>query len=467
MLTPRTVSPLLDGFALSNPISRHDATQCVSALEQATGAHYVVKTIHISQSGVLSGSLQERANADKAGKAQAQALAEEAKALGKLSTMGYFAAYEDAQIVPAEDRSGYEVYLLAPHRPSLQHILHKPGLTQLEVINMALDICSALSTCRRAGYFYANLKPSNIFYTGQHYRIGDLGFVSMSTLGHAPLPASCRNRYTPGELQSGQTALNDTADLYALGMILYEAYNGGNLPGKTDVAGALWAPPKYADYEMAEIILRACALDPAIRWHDPEQMSAALSRYLRRNGMRNTPVVPAVTAAVEDEDAYIEPFLPEDYDPAELTPEVPKQPVRRKRKPARKQRPNRGGILLVLILAAVLALEILVGIVILKPDDTDDTPDNALTITSLTAMGNQAGDAVTLSLTWDDSQNSKYWTVTYWSDDGVQTSLNFAGHTVMVRSLESGTSYTFVITAQDGTALTGQTQVQFTTPAQD
>jgi hypothetical protein len=71
---------------------------------------------------------------------------------------------------------------------------------------------------------------------------------------------------------------------------------------------------------MAEIILRACAPDPRIRWQGPEQMGLALMRYTQRNGMRDEPIIPPIVMELaQASQDTVEDFLPEE--PVELHPE--------------------------------------------------------------------------------------------------------------------------------------------------
>lgn len=325
MSAPRPISPILDGFELGKPISRHGAVQCCVATEKISGDPFIVKMISVPESGVhvdallMAGAFSDRSGANSYYKEQARAILNEAKTLRYMAALGNFADFDSVQVVPGEQENGFEIYFLAPYRLSLQQMMHREDLSQLEILNMGLDICAALTACRHAGFFYANLKPSNIFYIGQNYRIGDLGFVPLSTVNSAPLPEHLRNKYSPPELMVGKAPLNNTADVYALGLILYEAYNGGTLPGEKDKVGKLFAPPKYADYELAEIILRACAPDPSIRWSSPEQMGHALARYLHRNGIRNAPIIPSALKEIPRYvPAKIEDFLPEEYDDSEF-----------------------------------------------------------------------------------------------------------------------------------------------------
>ena len=96
-----------------------------------------------------------------------------------------------------------------------------------------------------------DLKPANVFYSeAQGYRIGDIGFASLASLPYSSLPVQYRSTYTAPELLDEMAVLNSTVDVYALGLILYQAYNGGVLPNIAP--GTLLPTPSYADYELAE-----------------------------------------------------------------------------------------------------------------------------------------------------------------------------------------------------------------------
>lgn len=42
----------------------------------------------------------------------------------------------------------------------------------------------------------------------------------------------------------------------------------------------------YADYEISEIILKACAFQPADRYQSPQELKDALVEYMKRNQVR-------------------------------------------------------------------------------------------------------------------------------------------------------------------------------------
>lgn len=318
---PQRVSPLLDGFVLGGAISEHHGVTCYPAIEESTGQRYILKIISIpaSQSQVdallLTGACSDREQVQAYYQDLTDGVAGETDKLEQLSKNEGFVPYVDKQILPKENEIGFDVYLLSKFTPSLQVVMHTKPLTHLAAVNLGLDICAALAACRRMGCLYVDLKPENIFPSEtQGYRIGDLGFLPLSSLKYASLPEKYRSSYTAPEVSDALSTLNDTMDVYALGLILYQVYNNGQLPVATDEG---IPAPLYADYEMAEIILKACAADPADRWQDPVQMGQALVDYMQRNSVNDEPVIPAPVVIDEPEETQ-EGFISEEENDEEL-----------------------------------------------------------------------------------------------------------------------------------------------------
>ncbi len=317
MSEPKLVSPLLDGCILGQAISCHDGVRCCPAIREENGEKLIVKIISIPSSQVqldallLTGAYSNREDALGYFMELAQDILKEKDILSNLSRLEGFVPHLDAQIVPMEDGVGFEVYLLSPYKKTAEKLLDSKELTHLSVVNLGLDMCAALAAARRAGQLYVDLKPSNIFQLeGLGFRIGDLGFVPLSSLQFATLPEKYRSIYTPAEVLDTMAVLNDTVDIYALGLVLYQAYNGGSLPEKMEGL----EPPMYADYEMAEIILKACDPVPEKRWKTPAEMGQALVQYMQRNSVNDDPIIPPPPPAEEPEEEIqeaVEEFLPE------------------------------------------------------------------------------------------------------------------------------------------------------------
>ena len=300
MSEEKRISPLLDGFTLGSPMSEHDGVRCCPAIKENTEKKYIVKVITIPATQVqmdamlLAGAFKDPSDAMDYYKEVADDVVKEVELLEKLSRLEGFLPYDGCQIEPiTRRRLGYEVYLLGSYKKSLEKHLRSSPVTKLEAINLGLDICGALSLCRQTGALYVDLKPSNIFMSEQkEYRIGDLGFVSMDALSYTALPSKYISAYTPPEFEDPMAVLNTTADTYALGMILYQLYNDSQLPSREEVLDGNIPAPVNADYELAEIILKAVHPDFQQRWQDPSAMGQALVAYMQRNTVNDVPITP-------------------------------------------------------------------------------------------------------------------------------------------------------------------------------
>lgn len=327
MSEPKLISPLLDGFLIGEPISEHHGVSCYPAMRANTDERYIVKVISIPASQVqldallLSGAYSNQEEARTYFEELAQGVTDEIKVLDKLHALEGFMPYTAHQTISLEEGVGYQIYLLSPYKRSLERQFTIEPLTHLAAVNLGLDLCAALATCRRAGFLYLDLKPGNIFISpNKGCCIGDLGFLNMSSLKYASLPDRYRSRYTAPEITDAFAPLTDTMDVYALGLVLYQIYNNGQLPFEGDAPTEPLAPPMYADYEMAEIILKACSLDPAERWQDPAQMGQALVSYMQRNDVNAVPIVPPPIEIAEsvEEATEVEEFLSEDENEAAM-----------------------------------------------------------------------------------------------------------------------------------------------------
>ncbi len=310
MSEPKMISPLLDHFAVGDLISEHDGVCCYPAINKDTQEKYILKIVSIPASQIrlqallTTGAYKSEAEAFEYFSALAKELTQEVSTLDKLASLEGFLPYEACQIVSKTGEVGLDVYLLGSYRRSLQRHLKKNTMTHLAAINLGLDLCACMALCRQSGYLYVDLKPSNIYMLDDKtFRIGDLGFMDLKHLKYASIPERYLSEYTAPEITDALSDLNTTIDIYSIGLILYQVYNGGVLP--TDLS----TPPEYADYELAEIIMKACDPLPANRWQDPVQMGQALKSYMQRNVVNDDLIVPPVVPVDSEE---VVPFEEED-----------------------------------------------------------------------------------------------------------------------------------------------------------
>lgn len=339
MSEPKLISPMLDNFSMGDPISDRNGVRCCPAMEHYSDAKYIVKIISVPADPskldalLLSGAYPDKDAALAYYSMLADDVMHEARLLEELSQLDGFMPFDACQIEPMEDGNGYDVYLLSSYGTTLQRRIRNGTLTHLEALNLGLDLCNALTVARRSGYLYADLKPSNVYITTERgYRIGDLGFIKLDGLKYTSLPERYRSQYTAPEITDAYSSLNSTLDIYAVGLILYQVFNNGMLPFSGDNAPAEDFPaPAFADYEMAEIILKACSPNPEDRWQEPVDMGKALVEYMQRNGAHDAPITPIsqsddaplAETAPQDEEAVTGAYEATDESPAE--PEDPSE----------------------------------------------------------------------------------------------------------------------------------------------
>lgn len=298
MSEPRLISPLLDNFIMGEPISDHNGIRCCPAMDTATNDKYIVKIISFPSSQtqldalLLAKAFENEEAANGYFQTRANDLVKEVEFLQNISRQEGFIPYKGYQIIPKENETGFEVYLLAEYKRSLERHATKRPFTHLDALNLGLDICSAFSACRRSGHIFVNLKPSNIYVSKNgEYKIGDLGFINLSSLKYATMPEHYISSYTAPEIRDPFASLNESIDVYSLGAVLYQIYNGGELP---DLTAENVPAPKYADEEISAIILKACNVSPEDRWSDPAQMGQMLVSYMQKNGASDSPIVPII-----------------------------------------------------------------------------------------------------------------------------------------------------------------------------
>lgn len=321
----KMVSPLLDRMAVEKEIAGHNGRTCYT-LRSTSGERFILKRISVPASDsqvralILSGAYPDEAAVHAYYGRVAADIKSELEIGKKLAASGTFAGAISYQIEPNESGVGYDVYILYPLYIPLNGFYARNAMTHLRAVNLGIDICDAISACREAGYLFGNIKPENIYFmTNGKFLLGDLGLVSLQELKYSCLPEEYIGPFSAPELADITTSPNTTIDLYSLGMVLYRIYNGNHGPFEDENTGEAMADklrttgkplptPIYADYELAGIILKACAFKQADRYQTPEELKQALVLYMQRNEVSDTLIVPpivtddaSITDAVSEE----------------------------------------------------------------------------------------------------------------------------------------------------------------------
>jgi len=139
-----------------------------------------------------------------------------------------------------------------------------------ECLSIGLSLTDALGALHRNGLVHRDIKPANIIFVGGKPKIADIGLVAST----GQLSYVGTEGYVPPE--GPGTA---PADLYSLGKVLYEIAMGKDRLDFPAINSQLEElPDKERLLLLNEVVLRACANDPAERYASAEQMHADLVR---------------------------------------------------------------------------------------------------------------------------------------------------------------------------------------------
>ncbi len=158
------------------------------------------------------------------------------------------------------------------YRPrTLRSELKRLGrLPTAECLRLAIDVASGLGQLHRHGLIHRDVKPGNIIYVNGRAKLADIGLVTTRDEGRTFVGTE---GYIPPE-GPGSTG----ADLFALGVALYEASTGFWPERLPDVPSEWLANPGHDEaLELNEIILKACEGDCQRRYEEVEALQADLA----------------------------------------------------------------------------------------------------------------------------------------------------------------------------------------------
>lgn len=320
MIEHNLKSPLLNDMTVLSCL--HDANGIATYLVKSlvTEKTYIFKVISIPESQTHVDGLRYSGAIRTAGDAQeyyarvADGYKTELEAMKAISACGSLDCFPSWHIQPKEEGVGFDIHLLNKHRKTLVEFAASAPMTQAAAVSLALDLSRSMMDLRSAGRVHCNVKPSNIYLDSSgHFILGGLGTFPTEELRFAAVPERMLGRFAAPELFDVLQQPNATVDTYALGLILYNIYNGGHGPLEDEettsrdaqekrIRGVALPPPLYADYEMSSIILKACAYSPADRYQTPAELFEALQDYIQRNSITDAPIVPPL---VTDDDMLL------------------------------------------------------------------------------------------------------------------------------------------------------------------
>lgn len=147
-----------------------------------------------------------------------------------------------------------------------------------ESVQIGLTLSSALQHLHEHNLVHRDIKPSNIIFVGGKTKIADIGLVAELGTGAEQMTRLGTEGYLPPE---GPGA--STADVYALGKVLYELSMGRDRWQFPEFPTTLGTRPDQDDLQkLHAIILTACETEPAHRYPTAAAMHTALTALLEQ-----------------------------------------------------------------------------------------------------------------------------------------------------------------------------------------
>jgi len=184
-----------------------------------------------------------------------------------------------------------------PGRDLSKRLRDEGPLDQVRALGIVIQVCAGLAAAHAEGVIHRDIKPGNILVGLEGgVKIVDFGLASAAQhkdtrLTESGLLIGTPEYMTPEQIRGGN--IDHRADIYALGIILYEMLSGrqpyrGDTPVNTlfrhleGGATPLTEFQEGIDPELSDIIAKAMAVDPMDRIAGAEELRARLESILHR-----------------------------------------------------------------------------------------------------------------------------------------------------------------------------------------
>jgi hypothetical protein len=206
----------------------------------------------------------------------AERFAREARALARLNHPNLVAIYDFGQ-------SGPWFWIAMEHvdGANLRQVLATGALSAAQALAIVPQLCEALQYAHDEGVVHRDIKPENILLDARgRPKIADFGLAKLAEQlpGERPLTASHElmgtAHYMAPEQIERSRSVDHRADIYSLGVVIYEMLTGG-LP-----LGRFEAPSHAAnvDARVDEVVLKALAKDPERRYQRADEVKSDVER---------------------------------------------------------------------------------------------------------------------------------------------------------------------------------------------
>jgi serine/threonine protein kinase len=170
---------------------------------------------------------------------------------------------------------------------NLRDLLNAGALPAVQALTIVQQLCDALQYAHDEGLVHRDIKPENILLDKKgRVKIADFGLARLVGLTPSYLTLTGTHEvmgtllYMAPEQMKRTHSVDHRADIYSLGVVLYEMLTGELPLGR-------FAPPSHkaaVDERVDHVVLRALAREPAERYQDAEALKRDVAAVLEEAG---------------------------------------------------------------------------------------------------------------------------------------------------------------------------------------
>lgn len=163
-----------------------------------------------------------------------------------------------------------------------QEIRKETRFSEEQVIKMGKDIVTALKVCHEQRILHRDIKPANIFIADHDtYKLGDFGISKVLGDNTVAFTHTGTQAYVAPE-QWNSLPYGKAADIYSVGLILYQLLNENHLPFADEgltadsvgrrLNGETFPEPLNGSKKLKAIVMKACSYRASDRYQNADEM---------------------------------------------------------------------------------------------------------------------------------------------------------------------------------------------------
>ncbi|MDE5582645.1 MAG: serine/threonine protein kinase, partial [Ruminococcus sp.] len=229
----------------------------------------------------------------------------ESNIMYRLRSCRNIVTYEEEDIKPLYINGKFEGYYFLIRMEYLKNVRQMICRGQFDfsennIVRLAVDIAEGLKSAHNIGVIHRDIKPSNFFVSDDGvYKLGDFGISRLIILANS---FAGTEGYIAPEIYMSKSCADKgytkQADIYSLGICLYQLMNNGFFPLENEeistetavdmrIQGRTFGRPANASEGFSEIIMKACAYDTKKRYSTIGEMLMDLE-LLRKGDFRTS-----------------------------------------------------------------------------------------------------------------------------------------------------------------------------------